>query len=209
MTTNQSEADDIALLRGALAAHDAQSQLWPPESVELARSRFQRARGTIPSLERVIQEVGPERAEQLGPQIIEQRRFKNALLGYRSPCHYCASEADLVRWNFSLMKVQDSRVSMGVSLASAAISAISFPLLGAGAVSLPGRAHSGQALHLRLVTCKPCCKVHGNFFGLFVLNEDRASRHPLWGPLHEHGFTRFLPEDKMPDEFRYAVGQDL
>ena len=94
MTQIHPDADDIALLRAALAANDVPPQLWPPESVQYARRMFQRARGTVSSIEQVIQEVGPERAEQLTPQIVEQRKFKNALLGYGSSCHYCSSEAD-------------------------------------------------------------------------------------------------------------------
>jgi hypothetical protein len=210
MTTSHSEADDLALLRGALAANDNESNLWPPESVEYARMLFRRARGgTVPTLDRVFQEIGVQRAEQLAPQVLEQRKFKNLLLGYGSPCHYCGCETDLVRWNFALMKVADSKVSLGATVATAAISAVTLPLLGAGAVRLPGRAHSGQAFHLRLVTCKPCCKKHGNFLGLFMLNEQRASTHPLWQALNEHGFSKFLAEDKMPDEFKYNIGQDL
>lgn len=209
MTETHSDSDDFALLRGAIAAHDNDAQLWPPESVEYARNMFKRARGAVPTLERVFQEIGRQRAEQIAPLIIEQRKFKNSLLGYGSPCHYCASETDLVRWDFALMKVEESRISIGATAASAAISALTLPMLGAGVLRLPGRSHSGQALHLRLTTCKPCCKTHGNFFGLFMLNEQRASAHPLWHALHEHGFTKFLPAEKMPDEFKYDIGQDL
>jgi hypothetical protein len=209
MNQDQSEANDFALLRGALAAHDNESKLWPKESVEYARKLFLQARGSVPTIERVVQEVGLEQAEKLAPQVVEQRKFKNALLGYGSPCHYCNSEAELVRWDFALMKVSESKLSIGATLASAAASALTAPLLGAAAVRLPSRDFSGQALHLRLVTCKPCCKKHGNFIGLFMLNEERAARHPLWQALHEHGFTKFLPEEKMPDSFKYNFGRDL
>ena len=209
MTATYSEGDDLVLLSAALAAHDNEARLWPPESVEYARNIFKRTRGSVPTMERVFTEIGAQRAEELTPQIIEQRNFKNLLLGYRSPCHYCASETDLVRWDFALMKVEESRISIGATAASAAVSALTLPLLGAGVLRLPGRSHSGQALHLRLATCKPCCKTHGNFFGLFMLNEQRASAHPLWHALHEHGFTKFLAAEKMPDEFKYNIGQDL
>lgn len=157
----------------------------------------------------LFQEISLQRAEQLTPQIVEQRKFKNSLLGYGSPCRYCACETDLIRWNFALMRVEGSRISIGTTVTSAAVSAITLPFLGAGLLRLPGRSHSGQALHLRLITCKPCCKRHGNFFGLFTLNERRASTHPLWHALHEHGFTKYLAEEKMPDEFKYNVNQDL
>lgn len=209
MSQIYSEADDISLLRCALAVHDDEARLWPPESIELAKTWFRRTRGEVPSLERVFQEIGHQRAEQMTQQILDDRNFKNYLLGYGKPCHYCGAEKNLIFWNFALMKVEDSHVSIGGTVASAAISAITLPLLGAGAIRFPGRMHSGQAFRLRLVTCRPCCKKHGNIFGLFILNKERASAHPLWNVLFENGFTKFFTEERMPEEVKHKMGDYL
>lgn len=54
MTENHSDNGYLNLLRGALAAHDNEAQLWPPESVEYARNMLKRVRGAVPTLERAF-----------------------------------------------------------------------------------------------------------------------------------------------------------
>lgn len=208
MPVSISDEDAFELLRAVTAAHDDNCQLWPAESAEYARSLYVRGRGAVPSIDSIIAEVGQARAEQMLPEILDERKFKNALRGYNSPCHYCGSAGERVYLDFALMRVSGSSISIGQTVASAALSTVTIPLLGVGALSLPGKSLRGAAFHLKLVVCKPCCKKEGNMFGFFM-NERRASRHPLWSVLHEHGFTKFLPKDKMPDNFRYNIGQYL
>lgn len=209
MTQSYSESEDFFLLRCAIAANDEKFELWPAECVEYARRIFKRSRGSTPSIEQIIKEIGSPRMEQLVQQVLAQRKFKNQLLGYRCSCHYCGSDDDLVHSDFALMMDTERRFSFGGTVASAAISAITLPLIGAAALRLPGRSNSGAALRLRLVTCKSCRKKHGNFFGLYLLNERHASNHPLWTTLHEQGFAKFLMDEKMPDEFKYSIASDL
>ena len=209
MTNKISDADALTLLRGALAAQDNERILWTEKNVEYARLLSIRGCGSVASLNEVIAVVGEDRAAQLIPLIIEKRKFDNILKGYGSPCHYCGGSSDLIYFNFALMSVDSSNIRFGETVVSAAISVATLPLLGAGLLRLPGRVMSGEALHLKLVVCKSCCKEHGNMFGLFMLNEQRASQHPLWRDLHSHGFTKYLPENQMPDEFKHSYGQDL
>lgn len=209
MAAEISDENALLLLKGALAASDAENGLWPEDNVKYARSMFTRARGAIPTPDQIAAEIGEERANQLLPLIVEKRKCDNALLGHRSPCHYCGGTDELMRYNFALMRVESSKLKVGEAFASAAIAAATIPLLGAGVLRLPGRSHAGAALHLRLVVCKPCRKKHGGLFGVFTLNEQRASQHPLWRTLTDHGFTKFLSEERMPDEFRYVRNSDL
>ena len=209
MSTEVPDEDAFALLRAVVAAHDDGCQLWSRPGVEQARSLYVRGRGAVPSIDSIVAEIGEDRAKRMLPDIIGRRNFDNALQGYRSPCHYCGGDKDLVYFEFALMRVESSKVEVKPTLITAAVSLASFPLFGAGAFLLPGRSHKGAALHMKLVVCKPCCTKEGNMFGLFMMNEKRASRHPLWDDLHEHGFTKFLPEDKMPDKFKFGSGRHL
>lgn len=202
MNSSISDADAFAMVQAAAAAHDELSRVWPPESVQYGRALFVRGRGSVPSLDQIGLEIGLERASEFLGAAVAARRLKNAMLGYKSPCHYCSSTGDLVLWDFALMKVTASKFSLGPTLLTTAVSAVAFPLVGVAILKLPGRSSSGQAVHLKLVVCKACCRKHGNLFGLFLLNEERASHHPLWSPLHEEGFSKFLPEEKMPYEMK-------
>lgn len=204
-----SDEDAFALLRASLAADDDVYLLWPKQSVEYARSLYMRARGSVPSPGEILLEIGEGRAKRMLPDIVSWRKFDNALKGHGSPCHYCGSDKELIFWDFALMQVASSKIAVGSTLVSAALSAVTLPFFGVGTLRLPGRSQSGAALHLKLVTCKVCCRKEGNMLGLFLLNEQRASRHPLWKELSEHGFTKFLPEKQMPDEFKYDFGQRL
>jgi hypothetical protein len=203
------DSEAWAMMKAALAAHDDRCVLWPKESVEYAQSQYRKHQGRIPTIEEVAYQIGAQKAARLADEVVRWRAFDNQLKGYRCPCHYCGSVDDLVHWDFALMRVADSKRSWGETIGTAAVSAITLPLLGVGAVRLPGSSLEGQALHLRLVVCKPCCRKEGNMLGLFMLNEKRASKHPLWQPLHDAGFTKFLDGEKMPDSFRYTPSRNL
>lgn len=210
MTEAETEDDGgLFIMKSALAAHDGNFKLWPKTSVEYARNMFMRHWKRIPSIEEVSQQIGNEQAHKLLGEIIEWRKFDNALKGYGDPCHYCGAKEDLIHWDFALMRVQGNKRNWGETLASTAISAVTLPLLGAAAIRLPGKSFQGQALHMKVVVCKPCCKKEGNWLGIFMMNEQRASRHPLWKSLQEAGFTKFLDQEKMPDAFRFDGGEHL
>lgn len=209
MASGISDEEALLLLRGALAASDDESTQWPADNVKFARSMFTRARGAIPSPEQIAVEIGEDRVDQLLPLILEKRKWENALKGHRSPCHYCGGANELMKYDFALMRVESTKLKVGETMASAVVAAATIPFLGAGVLRLPSRSSLGAAIHLRLVVCNACRKKHGNLLGLFILNEERASKHPLWRTLQDYGFTKFLPKERMPDEFLYVRNDDL
>lgn len=198
-----------AAAAAAAAAEDLECQLWSKELVKRAKFLWTNGRGRVPTLDEVAREIGHERAAAMLTEIVKRRKFLNTLVGYRSPCHYCNSPNDLVEFDFALMRIQETGRSWGETTASIAIGALTLPLLGIAALKLPGQSLEGQALALKLIVCKPCCKKEGNFFSLFMLNEARASRHPLWSRLREAGFTKFLDSEKMPLALKLRNQTDL
>ena len=203
-------ATAFAMLKSVMAAHDDNFYLWPKQSVKFARGQWRKhQQGQVPSVDAVVNHIGAERALELAKEVVKWRAFDNALKGYQSPCHYCGSEHDLVPFDFALMRVNETKHELGGTLVSAAISAMAIPLLGVGALKLPGKSFQGVAYHLKLAVCKPCCKREGNIFGLFMINEKRASKHPMWDTLQEAGFTKFFDREKMPGSFRMDFGQHL
>ena len=209
MASGVSDEQALLLLSAALAASDDENTQWPADNVKFARSMFTRARGAIPSPEQIAVEIGEDRVDHLLPLILEKRKWENALKGHRSPCHYCGGTSELMKYDFALMRVESNKLKVGETIASAAVAAVTIPFLGAGVLRLPNLSKLGAALHLLLVVCNSCRKKHGNLLGLFVLTEERASQHPLWKTLRDHGFTKFLPKERMPDEFLYVRNDDL
>lgn len=203
------EEEALAFARAVIAANDVDFELWPAESVNWARSKFMKEQKVIPSMESMMRALGGEHGVNMAKLAIEQRKAENELTGYRSPCHYCGNTIDLVGFDFALMNVASTFRPVGATLTSATISAISIPLLGVGGLALPSKSLRGACHHLKLIVCKPCCKKEGNMFGLFMLNEDRASAHPYWEVMQDAGFTTFLNSDRMPAEFKMKMPWNL
>ena len=194
---------EIGFLRLVLAANDRENVLWPPENSEFAVKTLLKVRGTVPNLDDAASIIGPEVLEALAPAIIQKRKLDNAFLGYHSGCHYCGGTDNLSKFDFALMRVEQSGRNWGEAAASVALSAVLLPLLDGGVFRVPGKSFEGAAVHLRLVACKACQVKEGNFFGAFVLNEKKAGKHPLWNELVSAGFTKFLSHDTLPNEFKF------
>lgn len=202
--------DDLAIkwFTLALAAADQQREIWPNEAVEQASLVTRLAQGRIPSLDAIIAELGEQRAKDLYARIIEKRKFFNFLIGHGSPCHYCGSEEELQQYHFAMMRVDKTGRNWGSTAITAAMSAAAVPLLGVAALAMPGRTFHGSALNLRLKVCKLCQKKNSNIFGLFMLNEERASHHPAWKQLKDAGFEKFFDTEKIPMDLRLRVGKE-
>jgi hypothetical protein len=199
----QYKEDDINFLKLVLAANDEAYKLWPKRNVDFARKMCFKNWNRVPSLDDAVRELGLELAQKIYAEIQQWRAFDNGLRGHDSPCHYCKSTEELFSYNFAMMKVEDAKRNWGATLATAAIGAVTVPLLGAAAIRLPGKSFQGQAYQLRLIVCKPCTNKEGNWLGIFILNEERAAHHPYWKSLYERGFTKFLNEEKIPQELTY------
>jgi hypothetical protein len=98
-----------------------------------------------------------------------------------SSCHKCGKPA-LHNWFFGLGKVISVRRAWGDSAIAAAVSAVTLPLIGAGALRFPGKKTSFQVLRLQLRLCDSC-----------VRRKDSAySIHPAWQRAAALGYTEFF-----------------
>jgi hypothetical protein len=194
--------EDVNFLKLILAANDDKFEMWSQSAVEYARRICNKNWQRVPSLDAAVKELGLDLSKLIYAEIKKDRDFFNALIGHKSPCHYCGSDSDLGGFYFALMKVETSNRSWGGTLASVALSAITVPLIGGAALSLPGKSLQGGAFRLKLVACKACMNKNSNLIGLFLPNEERASHHPLWKPLQDAGFTKLFLHEKIPSGLR-------
>ena len=96
-------------------------------------------------------------------------------------CHKCGASDGLKAWNFGLGKADSTKRAWGETAISAALSAVTVPLIGFGMLRLPGKRTSFTVLRLRLVLCDACWR-------------DRAgySSHPFWNEANSLGYTEFF-----------------
>lgn len=208
---NQQEPpDDVAILQfaRAIAADDAEYFYWPKEGVDHALWLWQQALGRVPHPGTIYSNLGIERGDRLHKLILERRKLFNQLTAYKSACHYCGASEKIETFDFGMMNVKATSRNWVQAATSATISAVTVPLLGAGFLQLPSKSLTGATLHLRLAICPSCKKDNSNFFGLFLLKEKHAARHPLWDAVRQAGFEKFLESDQMPFGLKTRFGQE-
>jgi hypothetical protein len=106
---------------------------------------------------------------------------------HSSSCHKCGSNAAPHVWLFGLGKIVSNRRAWGETAVTAAVSAVTLPLLGAGALRFPGKKTSFQVLQLRLRLCDPCAR-----------GKDTAySMHPAWTKAMALGYTEFFDTSEL------------
>jgi hypothetical protein len=96
-------------------------------------------------------------------------------------CHKCGSSGGLKAWDFGLGKVVSTKRAWGETAISAALSAVTAPLIGYGMLRLPGKRTSFTVLRLRLVLCDACVRNRGGY-----------SSHPFWNEANRLGYTEFF-----------------
>jgi hypothetical protein len=187
-------------LRGVLIASDTDYKFWSEQEVTRARNGFTR-HGGVPSLAALHHNFGKEPLDRVMENLLRERvawlQFQAALQGTGSPCVDCGTTVDLTYHEFGLARITKTErdwKSVGIS---AAISAATLPLLGAGALYGPGKTQTANILRMRLVLCKSCVDKCRGFFGGFTANADHCSKHPLWKQTQEAGFTKFLNEFEL------------
>lgn len=109
-------------------------------------------------------------------------------------CHKCRSNAAPHTWQFGLGKISSSRHAWGETAISAAVSAVTLPLLGAGALKFPGKKTSFQVLRLRLRLCDSRAR-----------HRQRAySMHPAWKKAQALVYTEFFDAAEL-NRFRTGL----
>jgi hypothetical protein len=199
--------DPMEFLRQVLIANDTEYKLWPEQEVRIARNGLIRL-GGIPPPEVLHKHFGKEPFDEAMAELVRQReqelkegrarvQFRDALRGTDSPCVACGATTDLTHHEFGLARITKTErdwKSVGIS---AAISAATLPLLGAGALYGPGKSQTANVLRMNLVLCKSCVDKRRGFLGGYLPKAGDCSSHPLWKQLQEAGFTKFLDEYEL------------
>ncbi len=182
-------------LRQVLIAQDTEYKLWPQNEVERARNGFARL-GGMPPYEGLCQSLGKERVDltfkAIIQQRIEERRFHASLQAVGDPCHACGATENLSYHDFGLVRITKQERDWKSAGISAAISAVTLPLVGASALYGASKTATGHVLKMRLALCITCKNQRKGLFGAFWVRERDGLMHPLWKDLHEAGFTKFL-----------------
>lgn len=119
----------------------------------------------------------------------EQRRITKELLSIdpkSDKCHACGRKERLHRWEFGLGKPVSSRPAWGGTALSVAVSAVALPLIGVGALQLPGKKVSYRVLRLSLVLCEDCWKEQTNY-----------TVHPWWQAAGRLGYKDFFDAEQL------------
>jgi hypothetical protein len=135
--------------------------------------------------------VASEESSRAGPpNAVDQEAIISEILAQDShsgSCHKCGSNLPLHTWRFGLGKIVSSRRDWGETAVSAAVSAVTLPLLGAGALRFPGKKTSFHMLQLRLRLCDSCAR-----------SKDTAySMHPGWRNATSLGYTEFFDATEL------------
>jgi hypothetical protein len=115
------------------------------------------------------------------------------LLG-RSPvradrCVICSTNGELALFDFGLARIKVTR-NWTETIASAAVSAVSLPLIGFGMVRLPGKTTTTRMFKLRMALCEECLsECCGGF--------PDPSIHPWFPILWEYGYRQVVPSQAI------------
>lgn len=101
-------------------------------------------------------------------------------------CHKCGASKGIKAWDFGLGKAISSKRAWGETAMSAALSAVTVPLIGYGMLRLPGKKTNFRVLRLRLMLCDSCWQ-----------NRAGYSFHPFWNEANRLGFTEFFPSTEL------------
>jgi hypothetical protein len=125
------------------------------------------------------------------PQSEEERRLIDELLHIdQRPhgCHACGRRDNLHGWDFGLGKEISTSRAWGDTALSLAFSAVTIPLIGAGALQLPGKNIRYEVLRLRLILCGSCWKGGAKY-----------SLHPWWQKATQLGYTEFFEAEALKE----------
>lgn len=101
-------------------------------------------------------------------------------------CHKCGAAGGLKAWDFGLGKAIETKRVWGETAISAALSAVTVPLIGYGVLRLPGKKTSFSVVRLRLILCDACCR-----------NRVGYSAHPFWEEANRLGYTEFFDQMEL------------
>lgn len=185
------------LFAQVVAANDRTNRLWFPSEVQAAQQYCQRILKQVPDFDWFVQLLGIDEAERAVQRAQDDRRGMLDIFSIDVPedrCHTCKRRAPVKAYKFGLAKIlEQPKRDWSTTAASAAIAAITIPLLGGGYLFGSGKSQRGRVLRMELLLCAACQRERRT--GLFrVVNPSSADyvKHPRWTKAQEHGFTDFL-----------------
>ena len=196
--TDPQYRDAIKLI---LIANDAEFTAWPKSEVEDARRNIIARKGGIPSLGNLAERFDNEKLTTLLQGYVSEQhglvQFHNGLQGKDNPCHACSGATDVSYFDFGLARMIKQERDWKSTGISAAISAVTIPLLGVGGLYGPSKTSTAQLLRMRVALCKNCVESRKGIFGGFKANEGNCSAHPMWRECHNAGFTKFISNNEL------------
>ena len=184
-----------------LIASDTEYKLWPQAEVEQVRRTFMARRGQVLTLEDAAQQFDVEKLNEVLQRMVSEQhdsiQFSNALQSVGSPCHACGSTEQLNTYDFGLAKIIKQERDWSSTGISAAVSAVTIPLLGTGALYGPSKTKTAQILRMKLMLCRSCIEKRKGIFGGFKLVEEHCRLHLVWSKCQGAGFTKFIGPSEL------------
>ena len=142
----------------------------------------------VPTLHKpqVISHSGPKHAKDLNSEDTALIKELRSIDRRSDRCHACDCKEGLLSWEFGLGKPISNQWEWGETALSVAFSAITIPLLGVGALRIPGKSTRLRVLPLKLRLCKDCQAAKKGY-----------KSHPWWNVLRQYGYTEFVLPQQM------------
>lgn len=112
-------------------------------------------------------------------------------------CHGCRWTDGLERYPFGLARVIGKERDWTEATVSAALSAITLPLLGFGRLSGPATKTTAYVFRLELVLCRACQEKRKGLFGRVRLKSADYALHPWWKKVRQFGFEKLLDAEAL------------
>ena len=194
------EGEYPGAIRLVLIANDQEYKVWSTEEVDRTRRTFIQRRGGVPTLEDLLSRFDNDKLHALLQHFVAEKsaadQLDRKLQSTGDPCHACGSTETPSEFDFGLARNHKTNRDWKTVGLSAAISAVTLPLLGTGALYGPAKSSTAQLLRLKLKLCPKCLSSRRGLFGGFTAKEADCQLHPLWKELYDAGFSKFVgPND--------------
>lgn len=195
------EGDYPEAIKLFLIASDVAYQVWSKEEVESVRRTFVQRQGAVPTLQFLAERFDNDKLTTLLQHFVQEKQasvdLHRKLQAVDDPCHGCKSADQLTDFEFGLARNQKQERDWKSTGISAAVSALTMPLLGVGALYGPGKTSTAQLLRLRLKLCQKCINSRKGLFGGFAAKEDTCALHPMWNDLQGAGFKKYVGTNEL------------
>jgi hypothetical protein len=195
------DGDYPEAIKLCLIASDTDYQVWGKEEVEKVRRTFVQRQGAVPTLQFLADRFDNDKLTLVLDHFVQEKRaqidLNRRLQAIGDPCHGCGNTENLTDFEFGIARNQKQERDWKSTGISAAVSAVTIPLLGFGAFYGPSKTSTAQLLRLQLKLCPTCINSRKGFFGGFAATEGNCALHPMWNELQSDGFKKFVGTNEL------------